>query len=376
MVFKVLEELTRSEFRRELRKRDLSDKGKIPELFDRLRMALEKDGLDPEDHEFEFCDEVLMNKLDSMIARFERMGAARVESMATQNEIKETSKKFDENQEKSEELIFEGHLCSREVEARTDDHEDSIEKSVEFRMKNLERGVEKDVGDHVDDLENSVKSKVEDLENSVDTKVEDLVSGMETRSRNTIERVLTGCRVEEEVQLVESTEAPVFNDAVSWSVCNFQLEIAAKSSDLLSSQQRVEDLIFSTEDALQPLGYDPGREDPDKIEGPLELGFGCQHAPDVFRAQLKSCRLMPHDGSQQLWASVEWPADLACSMGFRDGLGGIVARGFVAALESSGTRRVLGVARVVGPSGALTFTLNYEELLVKSYRVRKKRETS
>mgnify|MGYP003449460150 CR=1 FL=1 len=47
MVLKVLDELLVPELRRELRKRGCSDKGKKPDLVDRLRETLENEGLDP-----------------------------------------------------------------------------------------------------------------------------------------------------------------------------------------------------------------------------------------------------------------------------------------------------------------------------------------
>ena len=92
----------------------------------------------------------------------------------------------------------------------------------------------------------------------------------------------------------------------------------------------------------------------------------------MFLAQRKSCQLRLQGGLEQLRANVEWPADLECPMSFRADLDQVVTNRFVTALGSSKTRRVLGVTRVVGPSGALTSALNYEEPLIKSYRVRKK----
>ena len=65
MVLKALDELLILELRRELRKRELSDKGRKSELVDRLRTSLENNGFDPEEYEFEVENELLkaLNKM-------------------------------------------------------------------------------------------------------------------------------------------------------------------------------------------------------------------------------------------------------------------------------------------------------------------------
>lgn len=62
MVLKALDELSILELRRELMKRELSDKGRKSELVDRLRTSLEYNGFDPEEYEFKTENE-LMNYL-------------------------------------------------------------------------------------------------------------------------------------------------------------------------------------------------------------------------------------------------------------------------------------------------------------------------
>ena len=62
---KLLEELSLLELRRELKKRELNDKGTKSELVDRLRMTLESQGLDADNFEFDM-DKELTNFLNKI----------------------------------------------------------------------------------------------------------------------------------------------------------------------------------------------------------------------------------------------------------------------------------------------------------------------
>ena len=309
-----LEELKCSDLKGQLLLRGLSTVGKKNELKERLQQFLENEGKDPDTFEFEIKTpmELMTLMREESIAAQEVNRAAQEENRAAQRRI--------------EELIIDDRLRLSEVENR---------------VSNLEKLVKENVGE------------------------------IETRLNNMVKQVQNGCHIQERIHSVEHAKTPAFDGTVSWSVYKAQFEIAARKNNWLTSQQKAENLVFSLRgEALQLLELIADRDDYDAIVKVLESRFGNQHAPEIFRAQLKSRRQKHEESLQQLEADIERLANLGYPLCPRNILNAIIADGFIAALKNSETQKALRVARVASPSEALAFAINYEASVEPSDRSR------
>ncbi|XP_055877101.1 uncharacterized protein LOC129924657 [Biomphalaria glabrata] len=154
---------------------------------------------------------------------------------------------------------------------------------------------------------------------------------------------------------------PVFDGSVSWSVYKLQFDAAAKVNQWNSDEEKATALILSLRGkASELLQSIPNPQDYAALVKTMELRYGDEYLPELYRVKLKTRRQQSNETLRELEADIARLAHLAYPTATQDLLEIIITDAFADALRDPELKKAIRVSGKHKTSEALVYALLYQ----------------
>ncbi|XP_072377725.1 uncharacterized protein [Diabrotica undecimpunctata] len=332
-------ELTVTNLRRHLEDRELASTGKKAELVQRLKNALQEEGLDPETYIFEDAVLSSISKVSGDIASLENKVSGDISKVS-------------------------GDIASLENKVSNEISSANISK-VTSEMSALD--------DRVSSLKNQVAADMlafeEKIWKEMEKKLEE--TGTAERGNNPITAETkedeTKCKLEIRPKFEGSggsvhVKVPTFDGKSSWNNYMKQFESAARANGWSEKEKAVNLTIALRGDALDVLQTIAVEETDDfeQLKKRLNMRYGHEHLEHVYQSQLKNRRQKKDEALQEYEVDIARLVRYAYPTAPEDMMEKLAVQTFIDGLRDHEMQRTLRLARHKTLVDVLSAALEYE----------------
>lgn len=356
--------LKAADLRRELEERDLDTTGNKTVLQNRLRLALEEEGIDPETFLFETDSGRLLSSLSSL--------ENNLHSKLEENKSSLESK-LEENKSSLESKLEENKSALSALEGKMEANTSSLENKLEEKFETLQENTKilreelKAVDKKVNELEVEFEKKVDKIEErlkhlesgtTVTTFKEVSSPAHQEKRKNT-----TGEDYKGPIILPgQHSGLPTFDGKMPWEDFLSLFETAAVIHGWTPAAKAAMLSLSLRGDALAVLQTVPmaDRQNIDELLRRLEMRFGHRHMEQLYRSQLKNRIQKANESLQEFETDIARLVRNAYPSVEDDVYESLAVEKFLDGLREPETQQAIKLARPQTLSEALTQALEFE----------------
>lgn len=338
------DELKINQLKVELGDRKLNKSGTKAELQRRLREAMEAEGINVDEYEFQPEQVEDVETMES--------GAGEIKDLLASILFK-MDQRFEQQNDKMD-RSFENQ--SEKLNQKLENLEQSLEEKFEKRNNDLEQSLEQKLHKQRIDLEQSLEEKLNDQTQQIaglDQKIAEQITGVNQKTEELECRMLSLQQRMRELETrpvavrsvtecaTSKLKAPYFDGTTSFSVFKLQFETTAAANGWSSEEMAAAVIVALKGTAAEALQMIPQHNlnDYQAIMTALHRRYGSEHKKQIYQMEVANRKQQAHESLKEFAAEVERLAYLAFADDLPEFREKQMVQSFVAGIRDSEIKR-------------------------------------